>query len=187
MKSQVVRIRKFDKHDIPLKVKWINDKEINKYLHYELPIQEDKTIEWYEKNIGNKNRIDKTVEVYDVNQGYISVGLIGILGIDYANKKAEFYICIGEKSMHGKGIAKFATTEFIKSCFEENDLNKIYLYTEKDNISAQKLFESIGFKKEGLFIDDLIYCGRKIDRYAYALLREDFEHGFKIYTNTKNI
>lgn len=176
MKNPIVRIRKFNKQDIPLKVKWINDREINKYLHYELPLQEEKTLEWYEKNKDSKNRVDKTIEVYG-SQGYTPVGILGLLGIDYTNKKAEFYICLGEKSMHGKGIARSASIEFIKSYFEETNINKLYLYTEKDNISAQNLFESIGFKKEGLFMDDLIYCGKKIDRYVYALLREDFEYG----------
>nr|WP_306810403.1 GNAT family protein [Paeniclostridium sordellii] len=162
-------------NDIKLKVKWINDENINKYLHYTLPLNEDKTFEWYEKNKENKNRIDQVIEVFDNNK-YYPVGLIGLLNIDTINKKAEFYICLGEKSAHGKGIATKASCEFIKKYLDKIDLNKIYLYTEKDNILAQKLFENIGFKKEGLLLEDLIYSGRKVDRYVYGLLREDFSY-----------
>lgn len=175
MKNQQVRIRKFLREDIPLKVKWINDPKINKYLHYSLPLEEEKTLQWYENNKNNTNRIDNTIEIL-VDDLYIPVGLIGLLGVDNINKKAEFYICIGEKNIQGKGIAKKASIQFINLCFQNTDLNKIYLYTEKDNIVAQKLFEKVGFKKEGLLIEDLIYNEKKIDRYVYGILRKDFKY-----------
>jgi diamine N-acetyltransferase len=54
------------------------------------------------------------------------------------------------------------------------NLNKIYLYTEVENIAAQKLFEKVGFKKEGLLREDLIYKGRKIDRFVYGLIVEEY-------------
>lgn len=167
------RIRKFVKEDITYKVKWINDSNINKYLHYSLPLEEEKTLVWFENNKENKNRIDFTIEV-EVDKKIIPVGLIGLLGIDNINKKAEFYICMGETSYHGRGVAKEASKLFIKEVFETTDINKIYLYTEKENINAQRLFEKIGFKKEGLLISDLIYNQRVIDRYVYGLIREEY-------------
>lgn len=175
MTNQQVRIRKFLKEDIPLKVKWINNPEINKYLHYNLPLEEEKTLQWYENNKNNTNRIDNTIEILE-DDLYTPVGLIGLLGVDNINKKAEFYICIGERNTQGKGIAEKASIQFINQCFKNTDLNKIYLYTEKANIAAQKLFEKVGFKKEGLLIEDLIYNEKKIDRYVYGLLREDFKY-----------
>lgn len=50
----------------------------------------------------------------------------------------------------------------------------MYLYTEVSNIKAQLLFEKIGFKKEGLLKDDLIYSGKKICRYVYGMCKDDF-------------
>lgn len=175
MKNQQVKIRKFQKEDIPFKVEWINNPIINKYLHYTLPLEERKTLEWYENNKDNSNRIDCTIEIMK-NNLYTPVGLIGLLGIDNVNKKAEFYICIGEKHIQGKGIAKQSTLQFIKQCFENTDLNKIYLYTERENIPAQKLFEKVGFKKEGLLVDDLVYNEKNVDRYVYGILRKDFKY-----------
>lgn len=46
----LVTIRKFEAKDIPLKVQWINDPFNNKYLHYNLPLDEDKTFQWFQKN-----------------------------------------------------------------------------------------------------------------------------------------
>ncbi len=39
-----VKIRRFEEKDIPYKVKWINDERNNKYLHYDLPLTEEKNI-----------------------------------------------------------------------------------------------------------------------------------------------
>lgn len=97
----VISIRKFKEEDIPYKVKWINDERNNKYLHYDLPLREDKTLEWYNKIKDRNDRADFTI-TYDNEP----VGLIGLLNIDHNNKKAEYYICIGEDSYKGKGIAK---------------------------------------------------------------------------------
>ena len=53
-------------------------------------------------------------------------------------------------------------------------LNKVYLYTEKENFSAQRLFERIGFQKEGLLKEDLIYNERKVDRFLYGITKEEY-------------
>lgn len=161
-----VKIRKFIESDIPYKVRWINDKETNKYLHYDLPLTIDKTIEWF-KSIKNKNnRADFTILVDNK-----PVGIIGLLNIDNKNRKAEFYVTIGEKK--GNGIGFEATKLLLEMAYRDYNLNKIYLYTEVNNIAAQKLFEKIGFIKEGYLKDDLIYSGRKIDRLLYAIYLDE--------------
>lgn len=173
MKKPQVKIRKFNENDIRLKVKWINDSDINKYLHYTLPLEESKTLIWYEKIKDLENRLDCTIDVIE-DDSINPVGLIGLLNIENINKKAEFYICLGERKYQGLGIAKKASMELIKQGFDRYNLNKIYLYTEVENIDAQRLFESIGFKKEGLLIEDIIYNSKKIDRFVYGLNRKDF-------------
>lgn len=164
-----VNIRKFQESDIPYKVKWINDDNNNKYLHYDLPLREDKTLIWFKTLKDREDRLD-----YTITYNKEPAGLIGLLNIDYRNKKAEYYICIGESKFKGKGIAYKATDLIIKEAYYELNLNKIYLYTEVENIPAQKLFEKIGFSQEGLLKDDLIYNGRKINRYIYGLNIESY-------------
>lgn len=159
-----VGIRKFQEEDIPLKVKWINDENNNKYLHYDLPLKENKTLEWY-KRIKNRNdRADFTI-TFDGEPA----GLIGLLNIEFDNLQAEYYICLGEEKFKGKGIAKKATDLLIRKADEIYGLKKIYLYTEIDNIPAQKLFEKCGFVKERLIENDLFYRGKYIDRFYYVL------------------
>lgn len=172
-----ISLHKFGLQDIEKKVEWINNPHNNKYLHYDLPLRVDRTAQWFEKVKDVKSRIDAVI-TYD----NIPVGLIGLLNIDDTNKKAEFYICIGEESAKGCGIAKKASMLLLDYAFNELYLNKVYLYTEQENVPAQKLFEKLGFKKEGLFEHDLIYNGRFVNRYAYSLLQEAYRNDFT-YSN----
>lgn len=164
-----ISIRKFQKKDIANKVKWINDPVNHKYLHYDIPLREDKTLQWFENNQNRTDRYDAIIEV-DSNP----VGLIGLLDIDQKNKKAEYYITIGDRNFLGKGIAYQATKLLLEYAFRELRLNRVFLFTEYDNVAAQLLFEKIGFKKEGLLKDELYCRGQYISRFLYGLCKDDF-------------
>lgn len=170
-----VEIRKFQEKDIPNKIKWINDSKNNQYLHYDLPLEYEKTLEWFNRNKDRTDRFDAVIEVDGV-----SVGIIGLLSIDYKNRKAEYYITLGEEKYKGKGIAKLASIKLLDYAFKELNLNKVYLYTEVANKKAQILFERLGFKKEGILKQDIKNRDIFVDRYIYGICRQDYFRKEKI-------
>lgn len=163
-----VTIRKLEEKDIANKIKWINDERNNRFLHYDLPLEYEKTLDWYNRNKGRSDRFDAVIEYNG-----LPVGIIGLLNIDKKCRKAEIYITIGEHELKGKGIAKEATKLLLNYAFDTLDLNKVYLFTEKDNVIAQKLFERLGFIKEGLLHDDVINRDILVSRYVYAYYKRD--------------
>lgn len=168
-----ILFRKFAESDIPNKVRWINDPEVNRYLHYDIPLNEEKTRAWYLQKKEDTSRADYVIEAMEEGKS-TPVGLVGLLNIDSRNRKAEFYIAVGEKRFWGKGFAAAASAQFIRQCFQQYGLNKIYCFTESGNLSAQRLFERLGFKKEGLLKEDLLHNGQVLDRCAYGLLKREF-------------
>ncbi|MDO5138711.1 MAG: GNAT family protein [Oscillospiraceae bacterium] len=168
----VITLRQFEEKDIPAKVRWVNDPRNNTYLHYDLPLQEDKTLRWFKSHNGENTRYDAVIEADSV-----PVGLIGLLGIDRKNKKAEYYILLGETEYKGKGIAKRASELLLDYAFSSLQLNKVYLYTEVENIAAQKLFERVGFIEEGRAREDLYSKERFVDRVMYGILRSGYKVG----------
>lgn len=166
-----VSIRKFDKKDIPNKVNWINDPRNNAFLHYDLPLEIEKTEVWFERN---KNRTDRYDAVIEADGK--PVGLIGLLSIDQKNKKAEYYVTIGEGDYLGRGVAFSASKLLLEYAFTELGLERVYLYTEVDNAAAVRSYERIGFKREGVLKNDLFSKGRFVDRYLYAITKRDFCH-----------
>lgn len=164
-----ISLRRFQEEDVPYKVQWINDDQNNKFLHYDLPLKEDKTLSWFKTLKDRTDRVD-----YTITYNSEPVGLIGLLNIDNINKKAEYYICLGGDAYKGKGIASAATKNLLDISYKELGLQKIYLYTEVENTPAQKLFEKVGFEKEGLLKSDLIHNDVKVDRFVYGLIIEKY-------------
>ena len=165
-----IAIRRFERSDIPKKVEWINNPENNQFLHYDIPICVEKTEKWFDNHQGEDTRYDAVIEADGV-----PVGTIGLLSIDRKNNKAEYYIAMGETAYKGKGVAKEASRLILEYGFKKLWLNRIYLFTEVDNTAAQRLFEKVGFVKEGIIRKDIISHGKYVDRIAYGFLREDWK------------
>ena len=162
--DSAVSLRYFEEQDIEKKVEWINNPENNLHLHYDIPLSFENTLRWFH-NKDNTRRLDYVVE-YDG----IPVGLIGLLSIDHFHHKAEFYISMGETGYKKRGIATAASRMLVEYGFKHLHLHKIYLNTDGENTAAHRLFEKVGFTREGYFVDDMIHRGRYIDRVRYALL-----------------
>lgn len=166
----IVTIRQFERTDIPKKVEWINNPANNQFLHYDIPLEITKTQEWFDKNLGRTDRFDAVIEADGV-----PCGTIGLLSIDRKNSKAEYYIAMGETELKGKGVSTQASKLILDYAFSELGLNRVYLFTETENIAAQKLFEKVGFVKEGRLKNDIVSHGRFVDRFAYGICKEDYQ------------
>lgn len=164
-----VTIRKFEFTDIPAKIEWINDPSNNQYLHYDLPLEYGKTVTWFQQN---KNRTDRFDAVIEFNG--LPVGLIGLLSIDRRSRKAEYYVSMGNTLYKGRGIAYKASKILLEYAFFILGLEKVYLYTETENVVAQKLFNKIGFHIEGILKSDLISRGNFVDRFVYGYTKGDY-------------
>lgn len=166
--SENVALRPFTKEDIPLKVKWINDDDNNQFLHYDLPLTVEKTQAWWEDI---KNREDR--KDFIILYGDTPVGLTGLLNINTKNNNAEIHIILGEKEYKGKGIAKRALRLLLDYSFGELGLNRIYLYVEEKHNNAIKLYESVGFIKEGLLRKHIKREAGYADYFVYGMLKEE--------------
>ena len=162
-----VRIRKFEKKDIDNKIKWINDIENNEFLHFDLPLEYDKTLRWYERTKDRKDRYDAVIEY----QG-IPVGIVGLTNIDYKNKKAEDYLIVGDTSFKRKGIATKAGALICLYGFKVLGLNKIVAHIEYGNPSLF-LNKKRGFFIEGYLRDDLWMVDHYVDRFLLGMFERD--------------
>ena len=141
MNMYKISFRRFTESDIEKKIEWINDPLVNKYLHYDLPLQYDSTLAWFKRVKDSDTRADYVVEIDG-----IAAGLIGLLGIDYEKKEAEYYFTIGEADFRGKGISGDIIIRFMKLMMDEFGLETIWMSTEKENIACKRVHERIGFR-----------------------------------------
>ena len=162
-----VTVRKFEELDVPNKVKWINDDRNNQFLHYDIPLNIEKTRKWYFRVRSLANRYDAVIECDGV-----PVGVIGLLNIQDGN--AEYYVTLGEPEYKGLGIAKRASAILLRYAFCELKLDEVYLYTEVDNVSAQHLFEKCGFHNQGIRYASALNRGKMVERYYYTMTVEEY-------------
>ena len=157
-----IAIRPFERRDIPLKIRWINDPANNRYLHYTLPLTEEGTRAWYDRVKDSQDRFDGVITADGT-----PCGLIGLLRINDARKDAELYIVVGKRGLKRKGVATEAIRQLLVYAFTLRALDCVYLYTEPDNLPAQKLFVGLGFSKEAERLSGVYPDGKQADRFVF--------------------
>ncbi len=163
-----MKLRLLNKNDLSLRVQWMNDARIYSTMHFKPPVSLVNTIQWFDLNKNNNKRVDFVLETLD---GEV-LSMSGLTGLDADILKMESYIFVNP-SIKTKGLGK--KTLFLQCiyAFEILRINKIYAYIDSDNVASQKLYEKIGFKKEGILRFETKRENSFIDRYYYGCLIDD--------------
>ncbi len=159
----------FSAQDIDTRVEWINNPAINNSMYFELPATVEKTLKWFESNINNDNRKDFSFFNED-----ILVAMGGLVSIDHTSKHAELYVMVNPES-HGQGWGKKSTQWLLFYGFTYLNLNKVYLFTDGENVSGYSLYESIGMTNEGTMRQHKFKNGSLEDRRIYSILATEWK------------
>lgn len=126
-------------------VDWMNDEEVNKYLESGGDYSTTK-LENFLTDVEKRDILFWAISVKSSNK---HIGNIKIDPINARNKTGEYGILIGDKHEWGRGYAKEATSRVLEYSFTEVGLRKVTLGVVEDNIAAEKLYEKLGFVKDG--------------------------------------
>lgn len=162
----MIKIRKHLPKDISCRVKWLNNPNVNKFIGNEIGKKTNlkKEEEWFIAYQKDKNK-----RFFTICDNSMQIGFMGLSNISKANKNADLFIVIGEDDYRGKGIGKIATKWMIDYGFKKLKLHKINLGVIKDNISAVKLYQSLGFMIEGEMKDEVFCKGRFYNFLSMAI------------------
>ena len=176
MASFRLSIRKAERSDIPCIIAWANNQALTKHLHVTLPTNEQAGAQWFQRSLIDRGRNDFIIHAVSEDGSRKPIGMLGLFNIDDANKKAEYYILIGEAGFTRRGIALRTTGEMLGNCFGALGYNKIVLAVDTDHIEAQHLAEKLGFKKEGMLSQDILLAnGEYADRFLYGMTYAQYE------------
>ena len=152
-------VRKVEKSDLPVLVSWGRNSTLIKHFHVPLPQSEQAAEQWFRLSMIDKFRDDFIVYVADDEGNAKPIGMFGLFGIDEKNKKAEYYVLIGDSQFVRRGIAYRTSMEMLSKCFGELELNKIVAHVDIEHYEAQHLVEKLGFRREGILSQDLLLEG----------------------------
>jgi RimJ/RimL family protein N-acetyltransferase len=107
----------------------------------------------------------------------IGCGMIAL--INRYNRRCNLGISMGcDKSNWGKGYGREALRAVIGYCFNELEMNRIEVEIYEFNARSIRLFEGLGFQREGVRREYIYKDEAFKDGYIYGLLRKDWRgHG----------
>ena len=160
----IVRLILFSKKYLQASRVWLNSKEFcHSFGRIYKPLSVKGQKDWY---LNLKN--DKTQLIFAIEVDGIYVGNVGLKNIDYQNRKAEYYIFIGNKKYRGIGVGGIISRDFFVYIEKHLKIHKIYLHVDETNMIALNLYYKLGFKEEGVLKDELIRGGKYITMIRMA-------------------
>jgi UDP-4-amino-4,6-dideoxy-N-acetyl-beta-L-altrosamine N-acetyltransferase len=144
---------------------WRNDARIWRWCRQNSVISESRHEEWF-NSLGAR----KDVRMFSIVEadGKV-VGVCGLTEIDENNRRAEFSLYVGPE-FHKRGYGKRALKTLVDHAFIDLNLVKVWGETFDGNPAA-KMFESLGFKSEGVRRSHYYRNGRYIDATIYSILK----------------
>ncbi|MBL4938595.1 GNAT family N-acetyltransferase [Clostridium sp. YIM B02515] len=109
----------------------------------------------FDTEIMNENTEDRKYKYFIItNKDNNFIGFVNFFSINKEKKQGEMGVTIGDKRYFRKGIAYTAINAVVKFIFENMDINRIYIETGETNKAALGLFDKLGFKKRGEYLED---------------------------------
>ena len=169
--NEPVYLRPLEKEDLPRVKEWINSPEIGKIMGYLPVLSNHEQLLWFE---GIKKL--RTAYVFAICEGQSGrhIGNIGLGNIDYVNRHGMLNIFIAEAVERRKGYGRIAVRGLLDFAFNRLNLNKVYLQTSPAFQEAIRLYEALGFTKEGSMRQHYLCDGVYSDKLIYSLLRSEY-------------
>ena len=167
-----VRLRAVEPEDLEMLRTIKNDAEIEKCIvGWSYPISVRQQQQWYESYLNNNNQFFWIIETKE--EGPVGYARLGNINWQTRTAQPGGVSIINSKYM-SKGIATDAYMTLLKFAFFEMNLHRINESILDFNIASQKLFEKVGYKREGVKRKAVYKNGEYHDLIIYGILKEDY-------------
>ena len=103
------------------------------------------------------------------------LGFLAVHRIEWNNQVGEMSIGIGDPADWGKGYGSEAMCLALRYAFHELNLNRVWLTVISYNARAIRLYEKLGFQREGVMREAVLRDGKRYDMLVMGLLRWEWE------------
>ena len=74
-----------------------------------------------------------------------------------------------------KGYAQEVLKAILRFLFSLEDFHRVTETVDAENVASIQLLKSVGFRKEGHFIENIFFKGKWGSEYQYAMLKKDWQ------------
>ena len=108
------------------------------------------------------------------------LGEVVLNEIDWTNRTASFRIALASEKLFGQGYGTEATRLILDYGFRTLKLHRIELEVYDFNPRAQHVYEKVGFVREGMRRDVLLWNGRYQSAIIMSILEDEYEKNLGI-------
>jgi RimJ/RimL family protein N-acetyltransferase len=171
MKGNLVVLGPLSEADSETMWRWINDRELVLFNNAYRPVHEATHQEWFANTL---KRQDLAIFGIRTRPEDRLIGTCQLHTIHPVHRSAELQIRIGEEAWRGKGCGRETVQLLLATGFRDLNLRRIYLHVLANNAVAIRLYEKVGFIREGLLREAAYIDGRYEDLLLMAMLKRDF-------------
>lgn len=170
LRGKHVLLRPLASGDLRRCVKWFSDPEVTYFLGRAAGITLAEEERWFREYEGKR---DEQIFAIEVRGSH--VGNVGLHKVDRDHRKADLGIVIGESDLWSKGHGTDAIRAVLRYAFQALGLHKVSLDVLEYNHRAIRVYEKVGFVREGVRREDVYKDGRFVDVVRMGILDREFE------------
>jgi RimJ/RimL family protein N-acetyltransferase len=172
LKGKKTQLVPLESDDLARSRSWANDEFLCSKMLRVLPVTQYEQEKWYQDIIKNPSKIVFAIKKLDRKE---HIGNTGLYHIDWINRRAEFWILIGEQNSWAQGIGAEVVSLMKHYAFNNLNLNKLYLNVGADNCEAINLYKNLNFVQEGILKEHYYIQGKYLDIITMSILKADYD------------
>lgn len=170
IRGKKTNLRPLEKADAARCYRWINDREVSRFLLREKPVTMSAEEKWIESLSERKNDFTFAIETLSG----VHIGNMGIHNINWVDGTAVTGAIIGEKAYWNKGFGTDAKMHLLEYAFNTLNLRKILSRVLSLNPRSIAYSKHCGYKEEGRLKKQIFRDGAYHDEVILALTKEDW-------------
>ena len=160
-------------NDIEKYHSWRNDLDVMNTTSLSLDLYSLDETRHFVENIILNSPSSKSY-IIEERESNTAIGVMSLINIDTKNRNAECIIDIGEKEYWGKGYGTEALKTLLEYAFLELNLHRVSLRVFSLNEKAIRIYDKLGFVKEGVMRESLYRNGKWHDIIIMGVLKREY-------------
>ena len=165
-----------DLADVPAYTRWINDPEIQPFLNRPWPIDEREEAARLRTLIEADDAVGFAIRLRGSRK---LIGRSAIWSIHRVNRSGLFTIFIGAREERDRGLGRESTALTVVYGMDVLGLNRLELEVFAYNERALRLYESLGFVREGVRRQARLHDGAWHDGIQMSILASEWTNGLR--------
>jgi UDP-4-amino-4,6-dideoxy-N-acetyl-beta-L-altrosamine N-acetyltransferase len=164
-----VALRPITAADRDTLLRWRNLPDVRRYMYTDHTITAAEHEAWFGR-LGD----DPTRQYWIITAGAQDVGVAHLSQLDERHRRCHWGLYLAEPSSRGRGVGSCAQLLVLREVFERRRLRRLMCEVLATNAAARRLYESFGFKAEGVLRAHVVKAEGPVDVISLALLREEW-------------